>query len=114
MKFNLRHIVFWLTIACIALAVLRRPILFLVSGTVEQSHFLTGFSLPFVHWLWLFNLEWVIDWEMVNNHDAPNPLPVFGSVLGGIVSVIGHILLLVFASCGIQDAWAWCNKDANG
>ena len=109
MKFNLRHIVFWLTLSCVALAVLRRPILFLISGTTAQSQFLSGFALPFIHLLWLFNLEWVIDWDMLQSVSVPTPLFFAGAVLGGMLSFTCHILAAAFAGCWLQEAWAWCN-----
>lgn len=104
MKFNLRHVVFWVTLTCITLAVFRRPILLLMESGSWMRVTWGGFLLAFYDLLWLFNAEGVCG-------EVTDQMPcMLGFVCGIICSIITHIVLLCFSSVMLEKFWTWCNK----
>lgn len=105
MKYNMRHIIFWVTIACVSLSILRRPLVYLYFA--DKSPFLNPFLVPFADILWLFNCEWIINFQEMAN---PNGVAVVGFLCGMLASMIVH-LVIAAAMCGaISNAWEWCNE----
>lgn len=104
MKYNLRHVVFWLTIACVSLSILRRPTVYLYSA--DKSAFLNPFLVPFADILWLFNCEGIINWSEM----YPSGVTVVGLLLGTLVSMFVHLVIACLLCGAISNAWAWCNE----
>lgn len=96
MKFNLRKTFFWLTIVCIAAALLRRPILCAFDG----SGFFRYIWVGFYPLCWLVGCESWIELPPVEAH-AMSGFETLGAVAGvfggGAVQIVAIVLLIGFA-----------------
>lgn len=110
MTFNLRKTFFWVTIACVLAALLRRPILFAFSG---GGGFFRYIWISFYPICWLLGCESWVELPPLNPHDM-NGWETLGAVVGLIIGSASQMLASIFVGGFLYDFHqACCDKRAN-